>query len=82
MEYFLRLPENQEISRKIEEEIAKIKTTDHAKIAAHLQLCKKYLADLKFVENEITIKLKQRILSFGITNNVRLFIIVFRSILN
>lgn len=72
MEYFLGLPENQQILRKVEDEISQIKSSDHSKIAQHLKLCKKYLADLKFVENEITIKLKQKILSFGVSNNVNL----------
>ncbi len=72
MEYFLRLPENQEVNRKIEEEISKIKIIGHSKMASHLNNCKKYLSELKFIENEITAKLKQRMLSFGIKNNVNL----------
>lgn len=73
MEYFLKLPENQEVQRKINEEILKIKITDLSKIAGHLSLCKKFLSDLKFVENDITANLKKRILSFGVNSNVNCF---------
>lgn len=71
MEYFLMLPENTPVLRKVETEISKIKTSDAQKIASHLSLCRNYILELKFVENEITEKLKAKILSFGINKNVK-----------
>jgi len=78
MEYFLRSTENQEILSKIKDEISKIKTTDLSKIAGHLKLCNKFLADLKYVENDISIRLKQKIFSFAISNNVKNYFSFFK----
>lgn len=70
MEYFFLLTDNTHVSQKLEEEISKINTSDLNKISSHIKICKSYIQELKLVQNEITEKLTERILSFGIKADV------------
>lgn len=76
MEYFLTLPENSEISKKIDLELEAINTSKKINIAERLSLCQKLILKMKFVENELTKIIKNRIISFGIKSDVKLLKII------
>lgn len=66
-EYFLSLADNKEIKEEIEEYVEKMKIAIKKEdIRALLEKCKKLTMSIKYVENEETKKLKDRLLSFGI----------------
>ena len=69
-EYFLTLPENQEISQKIQKYIKKLNETDkQKKILKYLERCKQETLKINFSENKETLHLKSRLLQFGIKPN-------------
>ena len=69
-EYFMSLDENSSIAEEINENIEKIiTTTKKEKISELLKKCKDLTMELKFVENSETIKLKDRIIKFGVKPN-------------
>ena len=66
-EYFLSLKENKEIKDEIEEYITKIKMANKPDIIKHLlEKCKNLTLKIKFIENSETLKLKNKLISFGI----------------
>ena len=66
-EYFLSLEENKEIKEEIEEYIPKIKLARKPDIIKNLlEKCKNLTLKIKFVENSETLKLKNKLISFGI----------------
>ncbi len=73
MEYFLTLPENSEISEKIKKEIDAINSLKKVNISERLSSCQKLILKMKFVENEFTKIIKNRIISFGIKPEVFIF---------
>ena len=69
-EYFLTLPENQQISQKIQKYIKKLNETDkQKKILKYLERCKQETLKINFSENKETLHLKSRLLQFGIKTN-------------
>ena len=66
-EYFLSLKENEEIKEEIDEYIQKIgKGIKPDLIRNLLEKCKNLTKNIKFVENSETLKLKKRLLQFGV----------------
>ena len=66
-EYFLSLPENGEIKEEIEEYLSKIKLAiKKSDIKSLLKKCKELTKKIKFIENDDTKKLKEKLISFGI----------------
>ena len=66
-EYFLSLEENKEIKDEIEEYISKIKLARKPDIIKDLlEKCKNLTLKIKFVENSESLKLKNKLISFGI----------------
>ena len=66
-EYFLSLPENGEIKEEIEEYLSKIKIAiKKSDIKSLLKKCKQLTKKIKFIENDETKKLKEKLISFGI----------------
>ena len=66
-EYFLSLKENKEINEEINEYINKIKLARKPEIIRNLlEKCKNLIMEIKFVENDETLKLKNKLISFGI----------------
>ena len=66
-EYFLSLDENKKIKEEINENITKIKLAKKSNfIKDLLEKCKTLIKSIKFVENSETIKLKEKLISFGI----------------
>ena len=66
-EYFLSLKENKEIKDEIEEYITKIKMANKPDIIKDLlEKCKNLTLKIKFIENSETLKLKNKLISFGI----------------
>ena len=66
-EYFLSLKENKEIKEEIEEYITKIKMANKPDIIKDLlEKCKNLTLKIKFIENSETLKLKNKLISFGI----------------
>ena len=66
-EYFLSLVENKEIKEEIDEYITKIKLARKPDIIKDLlEKCKNLTLNIKFVENPETLKLKNKLISFGI----------------
>ena len=66
-EYFLSLPENGEIKEEIEEYLSKIKIAiKKSDIISLLKKCKQLTKKIKFIENDETKKLKEKLISFGI----------------
>ena len=66
-EYFLSLKENKEIKEEIDEYISKIKLARKPDIIKDLlEKCKSLTLKINFVENEETLKLKNKLISFGI----------------
>ena len=66
-EYFLSLKENKEINEEINEYINKIKLARKPEIIRNLlEKCKNLIMEIKFVENNETLKLKNKLISFGI----------------
>ena len=66
-EYFLSLPENKEINEEIAEYIQKIEIAiKKDDIRDLLEKCQKLTMEIKFVENEETKKLKDRLIAFGV----------------
>jgi hypothetical protein len=73
LEYILNLPENSEISSKINKEISAINSNSKKiNIAEKLSLSQKLILQMKFVENDLTKEIKNRIISFGIPAKVKL----------
>ena len=69
-EYFLNLPENKEIKDELNEYISKINLSQKKEdIKKLLDKCKQTILKIKFIENEETKKLKERIINFGINEN-------------
>ena len=69
-EYFLSLKENKNIKEEIDEYIEKIGKGIKAELIRNLlEKCKNLTKNIKFVENSETIKLKNRLLKFGIKEN-------------
>ena len=66
-EYFLSLEKNKAIAEEIEEYTQKISKTNKKEIISDLLLkCKNLTLTLNFEENEETLKLKKKIIDFGI----------------
>ena len=66
-EYFLSLKENKDIKEEIEEYITKIKLARKPDIIKDLlEKCKNLTIQIKYIENSETIKLKNKLISFGI----------------
>ena len=66
-EYFLNLEKNKKIKEEIEEYIETISKTIKKEIISDLLLkCKNLTLDLNFEENEETLKLKTKLINFGI----------------
>ena len=69
-EYFLSLEENKKIKEEIDEYITKIKLARKSDIIKDLlEKCKNLILSIKFVENDETLKLKNKLISFGIKQN-------------
>jgi len=69
-EYFLSFKENKNIKEEIDEYIEKIGKGIKAELIRNLlEKCKNLTKNIKFVENSETIKLKNRLLKFGIKEN-------------
>ena len=69
-EYFLTLKENADVKEEIDEYIEKLKIAIKKNdIKNLLDKCKKTILKIKYVENEETLKLKQKLISFGIKEN-------------
>ena len=69
-EYFLSLKENKDIKEEIDEYIEKIRKGIKGDLIRNLlEKCKNLTKNIKFVENSETIKLKNRLLKFGIKEN-------------
>ena len=69
-EYFLSLKENKDIKEEIDEYIEKIRKGIKGELIRNLlEKCKNLTKNIKFVENSETIKLKQRLLKFGVKEN-------------
>ena len=69
-EYFLSLKENKEIKEEVDEYIEKIgKGIKPDLIRNLLEKCKNLTKSIKFVENSETLKLKKRLLQFGVKEN-------------
>ena len=66
-EYFLSLKENKDIKEEIDEYISKIKLARKPEIIKDLlEKCKNLTIKIKYIENSETIKLKNKLISFGI----------------
>ena len=66
-EYFLSLEENKKIKEELDEYISKIKLARKPDIIKDLlEKCKNLTTKIKFVENPETLKLKNKLISFGI----------------
>ena len=66
-EYFLSLKENKDIKEEIDEYISKIKLARKPEIIKDLlEKCKNLTIKIKYIENSETIKLKNKLFSFGI----------------
>ena len=66
-EYFLSLEENKKIREELDEYISKIKLARKPDIIKDLlEKCKNLTTKIKFVENPETLKLKNKLISFGI----------------
>jgi len=66
-EYFLSLKENKDIKEEIDEYISKIKLARKPEIIKDLlEKCKNLTIQIKYIENEESIKLKNKLISFGI----------------
>ena len=66
-EYFLSLKENKDIKEEIDEYISKIKLARKPEIIKDLlEKCKNLTIKIKYIENAETIKLKNKLISFGI----------------
>ena len=66
-EYFLSLPENQIINKKIQNYISKLENTDNQKkILKLLEKCKKATMNISFKQNDEISLLKNRLIKFGI----------------
>ena len=66
-EYFLSLKENKDIKEEIDEYIEKIRKGIKGDLIRNLlEKCKSLTKAIKFVENSETIKLKNRLLKFGV----------------
>jgi len=66
-EYFLSLKENKEIKEEIDEYIEKIGKGIKADLIKNLlEKCKNLTKNINFVENSETLKLKKRLLQFGV----------------
>ena len=66
-EYFLSLPENKEIKEELEEYLSKIKIAIKEKdIKNLLEKCRKTILKIKYVLNDETKKLKEKLILFGI----------------
>ena len=66
-EYFLSLEENKEIKDEIDEYIEKIGKVIKADLIRNLlEKCKNLTLNINFVENSETLKLKKRLLQFGV----------------
>ena len=69
-EYFLSFKENKDIKEEIDEYIEKIKKGIKGDLIRNLlEKCKNLTKNIKFVENSETIKLKKRLLKFGVKEN-------------
>jgi len=69
-EYFLSLEENKKIKEEIDEYITKIKLARKSDIIKDLlEKCKNLILSINFVENDETLKLKNKLISFGIKQN-------------
>ena len=66
-EYFLSLKENKDIKEEIDEYISKIKLARKPEMIKDLlEKCKNLTIKIKYIENAETIKLKNKLISFGI----------------
>ena len=66
-EYFLSLEENKKIREELDEYISKIKLARKPDIIKDLlEKCKNLTTKIKFIENPETLKLKNKLISFGI----------------
>ena len=66
-EYFLSLKENKDIKEEIDEYISKIKLARKPEIIKDLlEKCKNLTIKIKYIENAESIKLKNKLISFGI----------------
>ena len=66
-EYFLSLEENKKIKEELDEYISKIKLARKPDIIKDLlEKCKNLTTKIKFIENPETLKLKNKLISFGI----------------
>ena len=69
-EYFLSLDKNKEIAEEIEEYIQKISNAIKKETISELLLkCRNLTLELNFVENEETLKLKKKLIDFGIKSD-------------
>ena len=69
-EYFLSLKENKDIKEEIDEYIEKIRKGIKGDLIRNLlEKCKNLTKSIKFVENSETLKLKNRLLKFGVKEN-------------
>ena len=69
-DYFLSLPENLEIKNSIDNYITKIKSTSKINIIKNLlKKCQEETLKIKYINNEETEKLKNKLLNFGIKEN-------------
>ena len=68
-EYFLNLEQNSDIKEKISKNIEKIQNSKKKSIKIKLlENCKDLTKQIKFIENSETLKLKEKIINFGVKN--------------